>query len=125
MKTQCGKFANSRVAYWVCDDLLDLMTTSGYDVPEWLQPFTEGLVEGGTGSSDIFQQDPRTNQDGNTDLVIFRRTPLVIDANAQKITRAPCRRKPESREDRIPQAITFWDTTTADHNVLNEENGSR
>ena len=57
--------------------------------------------------------------------VIFRRTRIVIFANAQNITRAPRRRNPESRESKIPQAATFGDTITADHKVLNEENESR
>ena len=39
--------------------------------------------------------------------------------------RAQCRRDPESREDRKPQATTFGDTITADQKVLNDENESR
>ena len=43
----------------------------------------------------------------------------------KRITWARCRRNPESREDRIPQAAKYRDTITADHKVANEENGSR
>ena len=50
---------------------------------------------------------------------------MVIHANAQKITRSPCRRNPESREHSIPQATTFGDTLEADHKVLDEESESR
>ena len=109
------------------------------DFPDWLQPFTEGQAKGESESSGsaggkqfpkhlvhISQRDPRTNLAGNTfDSVIFRRTPILIHAKRTKITRDPCRRNPESREDRIPQATKFGATRTADHKVLNAENESR
>ena len=95
------------------------------DFPDWLQPFTEGQAKGESESSGsaggkqfpkhlvhISQRDPRTNLAGNTfDSVIFRRTPIEIHAKRTKITRDPCRRNPESREDRIPQATKFWGYT--------------
>ena len=40
-------------------------------------------------------------------LIIFRRTPIVTYANASKPTRAPCRRNPERREDKIPHATNL------------------
>ena len=36
-----------------------------------------------------------------------------------KNTRAPCKKNPESREDKIPQVKTFGDPITADHKLLN------
>ena len=74
----------------------------------------------------ISQRDPSTYLAGNTiDSIIFRRTPIQIFAKRTKITRNPCRRNPESREDRKPQATHFGATSTADHKVLNAENESR
>ena len=58
-------------------------------------------------------------------LLIFRRTPICDVRKRAKIRSDPCRRNPESREDRIPQATHFEDTITTDHKVLNEENESR
>ena len=67
------------------------------DIPDWLQPLTEGLVEGTCGSSgsagetipkipsSSFQRDFRTNVDGHTIyLIISRWTPMVIYAHTQK-----------------------------------------
>ena len=38
-----------------------------------------------------------------------------------KITRAPCRNNPASREDRIPHTTAAGNTITADHKILNGE----
>ena len=78
------------------------------DIPVWLQPFTEGLVEGASGSSSsagetipkkhllhTLQRDPRTN-----------------------LARAPCRRNVASREGRITQTMKFGDRITADHEEI-------
>ena len=41
-----------------------------------------------------------------------------------KTTRAPCRRNPEGRADRMPQAENFGDSISADHKISNEESES-
>ena len=57
--------------------------------------------------------------------VIFRRTQDVIIWKRTKVTRDPCRRNLESREDWIAQTTTFGDTVTSDHTVLDGENESQ
>ena len=65
-----------------------------------------------------FQRDPG----GKHNLFHFPKDRNCEICNRTKITRAPCRRKPTSREDRIPKATKIGGTITADHKVLNEEN---
>ena len=55
----------------------------------------------------------------------FPKDPVCDVCKRTKITRAPCRRNPESREDRIPEATQYGDARAGDHKVLNEENESR
>ena len=54
---------------------------------------------------------PRSNLETNTFsfIVTVRRTPFGTCAKRTKITRAPCRRNPESREEWIPRATIFGD----------------
>ena len=92
-------------------DRRQLRETESVIFQAWRRQFTEGLVEGGSGSSgsagenviqntsSTYSRDPRSNLEGNTICALnFHRVPIVIYANAQKITRAPCRR--ESRQSR-------------------------
>ena len=103
-------------------------------IPDWLHSVTEELVEGESGSSGIAGETipkyPRPHSSETLEQ-LWRGTPFIHSfsegphvCKRTKITRAPCRRNPESREDRIPRATTFGDVVTADHKVLNEENES-
>ena len=97
-------------------------------VPEWLQPFTEGLTRGSSRSTDEFPADvaiplpanpssahPPSNTSSNK-AGVCKRT---------KVVRAPCRRNPADRADIFKIAERFGDMITADHKVLNEDQESR
>ena len=109
-------------------------TTSGdqkQEILDWLQPFTEGLVEAESGSSGSAGETipphiaarPSNKSGGKHKL--FTHFPKDRGCKRTNITGAPCRRNPESREDGIPRATKVWDVITADHKVLNEETESR
>ena len=94
------------------------------DSPDWPQPFTEDVVVGESGSSGSAGEIPKTpplhipvrpwgKSGWKHNFSHFPRTSNCEKWKRTKITRAPCRRNPERREDRIP------------HKVLNEENESR
>ena len=89
------------------------------DLPDSLQPFTDGLIERESGSSGSAGETiPKTlaphipagrwNNSGGTHNLFthFPRDPLLhCDfCKRTKIAKAPCRRNLESREDRKPQA---------------------
>ena len=64
-------------------------------------------------------------EDKHNLFIHFLTGPYCDVCRRTEITRAQCRRSTESRYDRIPQARTFGDTITVDHQALNGENGSR
>ena len=88
------------------------------DIPHWLQPFTEGLVEREAGSSrsagekmptfflHVSQRDPGTHLEGHTILTLFFEGPRCETCERLKITRGPSRINPESREGRTPRAAS-------------------
>ena len=57
--------------------------------------------------------------------LIFRVIPTVRFVRRQKKTRASCGKKPQKRVDGIAPSTKFGDIITADHKILNVENGSR
>ena len=85
------------------------------NLPDWLQQYTEGLNDGEWRSfvsvlgkrfrkhlPHIFQRNLRTNLKGHRICSLnFRRTSNGGTCKRTKITRVPCRRNPESPEDRI------------------------
>ena len=106
------------------------------DIPDWLEQFTESLVEGESGSSSSASETaPNTHpphlsarlsnkSGGETFVFIFRRIPNCEICKRTQIEGAPFRRNLESREDRRPQA-TIGDTSAANHKGRNEDNESR
>ena len=87
------------------------------DLPDCLQPFTGGLAEGESGTScaagETFPSThpphipPRhsNNYGGKDNLFIhFPKDPNSDTCTCTKITRAPCRKNLDNREDQIPQA---------------------
>ena len=74
----------------------------------------------------ISQRDPRTHLERHTIYsVIFRRIPNVISANAQKSQWLHEEGILKVEKTGYQKQQKLWDTTRADHKVLNEENESR
>ena len=98
--------------------------------PDWLQPFKGGRVEGESGSSSAGGKIPKNTSSTNSNETLqqswtetlfihsFSEGPRGALCKRTKITRAPRRRNPASREDKVPQASNFGDTTTADHTAI-------
>ena len=100
-----------------------------HDVPEWLQPFTEGMwkkkqihqaemnnvIQNHFLHNHLFQRDPEEN---TIYSLIFQKTPNCDAHKRTKITRAPCRKNPEIRDDRPLHATQFGDTSAAVHKIL-------
>ena len=115
------------------------------EVPEWLQPFTEGVTRESSSSTDVSPADVavpsrqhffilrilqhnlhQTKQEENTIYsLVFPTDPNCEVCRRTKVTRAPCTRNPDDPSDRITFAEDFGDMITTDHKVLNEEQESR
>ena len=124
--THIGPTCENQLQVWI---FVPMETASGDPTPttswdreqnlsDWLKPFTERIRRRRIWIIrecwkpfpkhllHIFQRDTRTNLEENTNYSpIFRRTPIVILANTT--VRAPCRRNPESREDRYCKLQVF------------------
>ena len=108
------------------------------ELPEWLQPFTEGLTRGPSSSTDvlsswrghttssnsllarILQQHPlqTTHEESTMYSIIFPKTRICEVCRRTKVTRASCQRNPDDRADRMKIAERFGDMTTAGHRFL-------
>ena len=119
-------------------------TTSGRvetDLPEWLQPFTEGLTGGSSSSTDVSPADveippqaiappahlPAKSTSNRASGKHRLSTHFPKDPNCEVcrrtiVTTAQCRRNPDDRADRFQKnAEIFGDMITVDHKVLNED----
>ena len=115
---------------------------SSLQLPEWLEPFTEGMSEGASSSStDAVPAEPppaippptsrlekpSSNKPGGKHN-LFKHSPK--DPNCEicrqtVITRGPCKINPCHRADRQQRVDNFWDIIPADHVIVKEENESR
>ena len=115
---------------------------SSLQLPEWLEPFTEGMSEGASSSStDAVPAEPppaippptsrlekpSSNKPGGKHN-LFKHSPK--DPNFEicrqtMITRGPCKINPCHRADRQQRVDNFWDIIPADHVIVKEENESR
>ena len=96
------------------------------DLPDWLQPSTEGLVEGESLSSgSVGETIPKTlvahvparpsnNWEERHIFFLSPKDTTCAMLQTVKITRAPCRRNRERREGRIPQAAKLENKLSAD-----------
>ena len=113
------------------------------ELPEWLQPFTEGLtgrifkfgrrlssLRGHTTSSNsfipassskTFFKQIRTKAQFVHSL---KKKPSCVACRRTKVTKAPCKINPDDRADRIKIVERLGDILTADHKVLNEDQES-
>ena len=85
---------------------------------EWLDKFTENLVE----EPDIPEPRPEVKSATHNVFTHFRKDPNCEVCRRTNITKAPCRKRIGNS---IPCAEKFGDLTTADHKVLNEDGESR
>ena len=134
-----GKFCTSSRTWSFVDTSprSDADAASGQGIPDWLQPFTEGLVEGESGpSSSAGETIPNTPRNvparpsnksgGKRNLFVhFRRTPDVINANTQKSQELAAEGILKVEKTRYHKQQKLEDTIAAHHKVLNEENESR
>ena len=110
------------------------------ELPEWLQPFTEGLTSGSSSSTDVSAAEveipppanslsahppskPNPNNTGGKHKLFthFPKDPTCEECRPTTGTRAPCRRNPDDRAYRVKIAERLGDVITANHKVLNEE----
>ena len=101
------------------------------DLPEWLQPFTEGLTRGSSSSTDVSPDDvdipppalplsahppakPTSNRARRKHhlFIHFPKDPNCEVCRRTKVTRAPCRKNPYNRADNITIAERFDDGRT-------------
>ena len=114
------------------DDNEDVQGNLSYDLPEWLQEFTHGLVDesvpehrDASSSSHELLSEPQTKVVSGKHSIF---THFTKDRNCDvclrttKITRASCRK---GTGKVVPRAENFGDLITADHKVLSEGCESR
>ena len=102
------------------------------DLPEWLQEFTENLVDDSVPAhGDAPASSSRESSSEPRGTVVSGKHSIYShfpkDRNCDiclktKITRAPCRKRTGTV---VPRAVNFGDLITADHKVLNEVCESR
>ena len=104
------------------------------EIPEWLQEFTENLVDDeipvhgdshANSSHEASLEPIFKRREGLRKHSVFSHFPK--DRNCKickrtKITRAPCRRR---NGEAVPRAVNFGDLITADHKVLSDDCESR
>ena len=107
------------------------------EIPEWLQPFTEGSTRRSSSSTAVSPADAATPPPAlppsahppqhvlqTKQETHFPKHPKCEVCRRTKVTRAPCKDNSDDRWDRILIAENFGDTITADYKVLNENQES-